>query len=304
MRLARRLRQAGVASPEAEAWTMLERASGADRLCWLTDPGRTLDPAAQRRLEAWTAGRAAGVPLQQLLGAVWFYELDLAAGPEALVPRVETEVLVALALASLRGRTAPRVLDVGTGSGAIAVALAHARPDATVHASDVDAAALALAATNARRHAPGVTLHHADLLHHAELRTLLPTLDLLVANLPYLPDGDADRLPADVRRDPPLALFGGPDGLDPFRRLWAQATEGPPNARLAAGAHAWFELDPRNVDAAEAWVNDRAQGARPSGVHADLTGRRRFLHLGSAGGPAGRDDAAAPSPPTAAPPRS
>lgn len=255
---------------------MLERVSGADRLAWLTDPELTLDDRQRARLDGWLARRAAGEPLQHLLGAAPFWGLELDAGPDALVPRPETERLVELALGSLAGRDAPVVIDVGTGSGAIAVAIAVARPDAEVWASDVDPAALALAARNVRAHAPAVRLVEADLLDAPELRAALPRLDLLIANLPYLPDGDAERIPPEVRRDPPRALYGGPDGLDPFRRLWRQL-----EGALPSGAEAWFELDPRNVAAAAQALRDgRHAPGRATRIVADLAGRDRFLHVG------------------------
>jgi release factor glutamine methyltransferase len=258
---------------------MLERVSGADRLAWLTDPDLALDGEQRARLDAWVAGRAAGEPLQHLLGVAPFWGLELDAGPDALVPRPETERLVELALGSLQGRDAPVVLDVGTGGGAIAVAIAVARPDAEVIASDVDPAALALAARNVRAHAPAVRLVEADLLDAPELRSALPRLDLLIANLPYLPDGDAARIPPEVRRDPPRALFGGPDGLDPFRRLWRQL-----GGALPPGAEAWFELDPRNVAAAAAELRHAGLvRGRSTRVAEDLAGRERFLHVGRRG---------------------
>ena len=268
-----------MARPDAEAWAMLERVSGAGRLAWLTEPGLTLDDEQRARLDRWLVRRAAGEPLQHLLGVAPFWGLELDAGPGALVPRPETERLVELALGSLTGRDAPVVLDVGTGSGAIAVAIAVARPDAEVWASDVDPAALALAARNVRAHAPAVRLVEADLLDAPELRALLPRLDLPIANLPYLPDVDAARIPPEVRRDPPRALFGGPDGLGPFRRLWRQL-----RGALPAGAEAWFELDPRNVAvAARELRGEEPLADRAIDVLEDLAGRERFLHVGRRG---------------------
>lgn len=269
--LVRRLAVAGVASPEAEAWAMLERLTGRDRLSLLTGGPIALGAAEEARLGAWLAGRAAGRPLQHLLGVASFHGVELEAGPAALVPRPETERLVELVLGDLRGVAAPVVLDVGTGSGAIAVAIARERPDAEVWGSDLDPRALELAERNARRHAPGVRMVASDLLASAELRPLLPRLDLLVANPPYLPDADAAKLPREVRHDPPGALFGGPDGLAPFRRLLRQA-----RVHLPPAAPAWLELDPRTVHAARDEAAAEGFSAR---VHDDLTRRPRFLEL-------------------------
>ena len=256
---------------------MLEHVAGTDRLSWLTE-APTLTDAQHARLDAWIAGRADGRPLQHLLGVAPFWGLELEAGPDALVPRPETERLVELALASIAGIAAPRVLDLGTGSGAIAIAIAREVPDARVWAADVDAAALAVAERNVGTHAPQVRLYRSDLLEAPEVRSLLPRLDLLVANLPYLPDADADTLPREVRREPYRALFGGPDGLDPFRRAWRRSRE-----ELPVTAEAWFELDPRNVAVAAAEVRaDPAATERRVEVEADLTGRARFLRIGRA----------------------
>ena len=258
---------------------MLERVAGVGRLSWLTD-APTLTHAQHARLDAWIAGRADGRPLQHLLGIAPFWGLELEAGPDALIPRPETERLVELALASMTGIAAPRVLDLGTGSGAIAIAIARERPDAQVWATDVDAAALAVAERNVRTLAPQVRLRRSDLLEAPEVSSLLPRLDLLVANPPYLPDADAATLPREVRREPPRALFGGPDGLDPFRRTWRRLRTG-----LPATAEAWFELDPRNVAVAATEVRaDPAAAGRPIEVEADLVGRTRFLRIGRAAG--------------------
>ena len=196
------------------------------------------------------------------------------------MPRPETERLVELALDDLAGLVSPTVLDLGTGSGAIAVAIARERPDAEVWAADVADDALALAERNVRALAPTVRLIRSDLFAAPELRELLPRLDLLTANLPYLPDADAAALPPEVRRDPPGALFGGVDGLDPFRRAWGQMA-----GALTGDAVAWFELDPRNVGvAADALRADAAAAGREVRVADDLAGRARFLRVGSRAG--------------------
>lgn len=260
---------------------MLEQATGRGRLDLLTDRERPVDRSTRARVLDWARARASGVPLQHLLEVAAFWGIDLEAGPEALVPRPETERLVELALGRLVGTTAPVVLDLGTGSGAIAVAIARERPDAEVWASEVDPRAAQLARRNLARFAPAVRLVHADLFRDEALRELVPRLDALVANLPYLPEADADALPPEVQRDPPGALFAGDDGLALFRRAWSEA-----EALLGDTADAWFELDPRNVHDAAAWIEQR-EGAsgRSVEVHADLAGRQRFLHVG------GRTDA-------------
>lgn len=255
---------------------MLEQATGRRRLELLTEPDTLVDRSTRARVLDWTRERTTGVPLQHLVGVAAFWGLDLEAGPQALVPRPETERLVELALERLAGRAAPVVLDLGSGSGAIAIAIARERPDAEVWASEVDAEAAELASRNLARFAPAVRLVHADLFRDETLRDLLPRLDALVANLPYLPDADADALPPEVRHEPPGALFAGDDGLALFRRAWSEA-----ETLLGDGADAWFELDPRNLSDAAAWIA-RRDGASGRSVerHDDLAGRPRFLHIG------------------------
>ena len=258
---------------------MLERATGRDRLALVSEPDVPVARAARAEILGWIEGRRAGVPLQHLLGVAPFWGLELEAGPHALVPRPETERLVELALAGLAGASAPVVLDLGTGSGAIAVAIQRERPDAEVWASEVDADAVQLARRNLARFAPSVRLVQADLFRDATLRGLLPRLDAWIANLPYLPAADAAALSPEVQHDPPAALFAGEDGLALLRRAWGEAEDD-----LADRANAWFELDPRNVEAAADWIGRRENAAgRPVAIHEDLVGRPRFLQVGARG---------------------
>lgn len=163
--------------------------------------------------------RARREPLQYILGRTEFWSLSFRVGPAVLVPRPDTEVLVEEALA--RVATEARILDVGTGSGAIAVALAHELADARVTAVDISAEALAVAAQNARDNglAERIAFIRADL--HA-----LPEgqYDLVVANPPYIAEGEFAGLMPEVRDyEPQLALAGGADGLDAYRALARQA---------------------------------------------------------------------------------
>ena len=202
--------------------------------------------------------------MQHLLGSVDWGGVTLHVSPAALIPRPETEVLLQLALDALSGLSAPAVLDVGTGSGALALGLAAARPDARVSASDVSAGALALARKNADANGLAVNFLHADLLEGVSGR-----YDLIVSNPPYLPESDRQEAQPEVRHDPDLALYSGPDGLSLARRLVAQAP-----GHLTPGGQLILELDPRNVDVL-------AGEMRPAGwaaeVEVDLAGRRRFL---------------------------
>ena len=158
------------------------------------------------------ARRVAGEPVAYLVGEKEFHGLGLQVDARVLVPRPDTETLVEWALQCLQGRTAPTVLDLGTGSGAIALAIGHARPDARVAAVDRSAAALAVARANAQRLGLAVRFAEADWLEGADA-----DLDLVVSNPPYVAAGDPHL--AALRHEPLGALVSGADGLDDIRRI-------------------------------------------------------------------------------------
>ena len=161
--------------------------------------------------------RAEGRPLQHLLGTVEFLGQTFACDARALIPRPETEQLVEFVLA---GGDFERALDVGTGCGVIAISLALKRRQADVTGCDISPEALALAGENATRHglAGRVRFIESDLL-----ASISGPVEVIVANLPYIPGGDIGGLSREVRHDPALALDGGADGLDLIRRLVAGA---------------------------------------------------------------------------------
>ncbi len=197
---------------------------------WLIIHGDdALPPEAADALDALFARRLAGEPVAYLTGRKPFYGLDLQIDARVLDPRPDTETLVDWALEQLAGHAAPRVLDLGTGSGAIALALAHAAPQASVLAVDQSEDALAVARANAKSLNLPVRFLQSDWFSNVE-----GVFDLIVSNPPYIAEGDP-HLPA-LRHEPLAALVSGPDGLRDLRTI---ATGAP--AHLAAGA--WLLLE-------------------------------------------------------------
>ena len=261
--LTRRLRAAGVPSPEVDARELLAQVTGLGHSGLLIS-GRALTSQEWAGLEALVRRRVAREPLQHLLGEVEWGGVRLQVGPGALVPRPETEWLLHLALGGLRGLPSPRVLDVGTGTGALALGLKAARPDATVSATDLSPEALIWARENAQLNGLEIRLVEGDLL-----AGLSGPFELIVSNPPYLPESDRGLAQPEVRFDPDLALYAGPDGLDVARRLVDGAT-----GALAPGGRVLLELDPRNVGVLAGELSARGW---QTVIHPDLTGRARFL---------------------------
>jgi release factor glutamine methyltransferase len=184
---------------------------------------QVLSPAQVDAYREHVRQRVRGAPLQYITGKAGFRNLTLGVDPAVLIPRPETEILVEAALEHLKGLEAPQALDLGCGSGAIALALAQECPGARVVASDISPAALALARRNARQLGleERVAFCCGDLL--APLRPA-GQFGLIACNPPYVPRGDLEGLEPQVRdHEPRLALDGGEDGLDFYRRLAGQA---------------------------------------------------------------------------------
>jgi release factor glutamine methyltransferase len=202
-----------------DAQLLLGHALGRPR-AWLLAHGDDVVPAdAAARFDAGLARRAAGEPVAYLLGTREFRGLDFAVDARVLVPRPDTEVLVAWALDCIDAWPSRpvRVADLGTGSGAIAVSLAHARPEAVLTAVDVDPGALAVAAANAARHGAAVRFQSGSWWGALGGERF----DVVVSNPPYIAAGDA-HLPA-LRYEPARALVSGEDGLDALREIVAGA---------------------------------------------------------------------------------
>jgi len=209
-----------VPSPRLTVELMLAEILQKTRMQLYLDYGKTIDEPALDRLRPLVKRRAEGEPLEYLLGATTFAGHRVEIGPDALIPRPETEILLQAVVELIDPAGLP-VLDVGTGSGILALALARKFPQLEIIATDISPAALALARRNTKdcgniRHAK------SDLM---EDPSLPERLQMIVANLPYIPTGQIDGLMREVRHEPRLALDGGPDGLDLIRRLIAQSAK-------------------------------------------------------------------------------
>jgi release factor glutamine methyltransferase len=256
-------------TPRLDAEVLLAFAVGRGRGSLLAHPERAIDGAAAARFTALLGRRARGEPLAYLTGEREFFSLPLAVSPEVLIPRAETELVVELALAAIGGSAEPAVLDVGTGSGAIALAVKQARPDARVTATDRSAAALDVARRNAAALRLDVTFVESTWFAALGGRKF----DVIASNPPYVRSADIE---GSLAFEPRLALDGGYDGLDAYRVLLEDAGK-----YLAAGGAVLLEHGAEQRSDLVALAT-RA-GWRAAGVHDDLAGRPRVLHLVRAG---------------------
>lgn len=279
------LQQSGSPTPRLDAELLLGHALGADRAGLLAASGAPLSDGRRAATAAMLERRARGEPVAYIRGIKEFFGIALAVDARALIPRPETETLVELALDWLRvaltarPRDGTQLLcwDVGTGSGAIVVALAaecrrHGYlADVRLRASDISPDALGLAIENAVAH--GV----ADVIEFAQLDLTgepgAQSADLVLANLPYVPSASVPELPVAAHFEPPLALDGGPDGLDVIRRLLSQL----PSA-VAPGGSALLEIGSDQVTSLRAAVTSALPGWSLT-VHDDLGGAPRVAEL-------------------------
>lgn len=224
--LAERFDRAGIASPLADAELVVGHVAGWTRgeVATKTFMGVELDEALARKINVIATRRESREPLQHITGESPFRHLVLAVGPGVLIPRPETELVAEWAIDALRQVPSPRprAVDLGTGTGALALALATEVPNAEVFAVELSTAAAEWAERNIARYGDGrVTLVIGDAAN--ALPELDGTIDVVVANPPYIPDSDK---PADIEvlgYDPEIALFGGEDGLRDIRTFIARA---------------------------------------------------------------------------------
>lgn len=251
---------------QAEAGVLLAHALGVDHGWLFAHAGDALAPDAAARFEALLAARIAGTPVAHLTGRRGFWTFDLAVSPDTLIPRPETERLVELALARLPTDRPLRVLDLGTGTGAIALALAAERPAARVVAVERSPGAAAVARGNAAALglAARVSVREGDWFDPVAGERF----DLIASNPPYIEDDDPHLSRGDLRFEPRTALAAGADGLDDLRLI---ANAAP--ARLAPGGWLLLEHGWRQGEAVRTLL--RAAGFTDVGTDVDLEGRDR-----------------------------
>jgi release factor glutamine methyltransferase len=273
------LENVGVENARQDAEWLLASVLELERFRLYLDPGRELSRTEALRYRSLVDRRATRVPLQHLLGFEEFHGVRVAVSPDVLIPRPETEGLVQWATEILRDERAPVIADVGTGSGAIACALAWSVPTLRVLAIDSSLPALAVAARNVRTLglSGSVKLLAGDLLE--PLRPC--SLDLVVANPPYLPSAVVASLPPEVSRfEPRLALDGGPDGMAVLRRIIAATP-----SVLRPGGCLMMEIGEEQAGSLASLL--AAEGFTGIDARRDLTGRERYIAGRWANGPVG-----------------
>lgn len=211
-----RLTESGCPDPEIDARWMAEDALGMSRSDLLFEGDRELADADRARLDEMLSRRAAGEPVQYLLGRADFMGLTFRVTPAVLIPRQDTETLAEAALIDLRNRPGqPAVLDLCTGSGCIGLSLGSLAPSAQITLTDFSREALDIARENARALGVKAELRQGDLFDAVGRKRF----DVIASNPPYIPAGELETLQREVRFEPTLALDGGDDGLDFYRRI-------------------------------------------------------------------------------------
>lgn len=267
----RRLLEANTESAEADARLLLCHVAAFDAAKLISFDGDEADPTAIAAYDRLISRRILGEPVSRIIGEKEFWSLRFALGSETLVPRPETETIVEAALAGIRDKQrALRILDLGTGTGAILAALLSELPSATGIAVDKSEAALRIARGNLRNLSLGSRVSY---LCGDWAGAIEGTFDLIVSNPPYIAAGELALLSPEVRdHDPRLALEGGADGLDAYRAIVNQLY-----GRLAAGGKAVLELGQGQEAAVSALVRATGKLEVAGPARKDLAGIPRAL---------------------------
>ena len=234
------LTESGCPDPAIDARWMAESALGMTRIDLKFEGDRALSPEALEKLNDMLRRRAAGEPVQYILNRADFMGLQFYVDARVLIPRQDTETLVEAALIGLRGAQSPAALDLCTGSGCVGLSLKSLVPDAEMTLADLSRDALEVACINAERMGADVKLRQGDLFRAVGRARY----DVIACNPPYIPRGDLPGLQREVRREPAMALDGGADGLDFYRRI----ADGAP-AHLNAGGTICLEVGAGQADA-------------------------------------------------------
>jgi release factor glutamine methyltransferase len=261
----------GSDSPRLDAEVLLAHVRGCPRIMLYTAFDTVVPDAERGRFRELVKRRGEGEPVAYLVGSREFFSLPFAVTKDVLIPRPETEGLVVRTIDLGKPSAAPRIVDVGTGSGAVAVAVARHLPKASLAATDVSPAALAVAKANAERHgvADRIAFVEGDLL--ADPRLAGPW-DVIVSNPPYVREDEFSALPRDVRdHEPRAALVAGPTGVEIVARLADQAAE-----RLVPGGWLLVEIGPATAAAAEAAIA-AVPGLEPRPTLKDMAGLPRVV---------------------------
>jgi release factor glutamine methyltransferase len=228
---AAQLEAAEIPSARWDAERLVAHGLKKSRLELYTHPESGVDEKTQELLSGLVARRLKRQPLQYLIGSQEFWGLSFKVTPHVLIPRPESELLVEAAVTLCKTRamkTPPVVADIGTGSGCLTVALAKEIPEAVVYATDVSAQALSIAEENTKAHdlCGRIRFLEGDLWGPLKQEGLTGRIDLLVSNLPYISRASIAQLQSEIREyEPRIALDGGTDGLDLYRRLLAGARD-------------------------------------------------------------------------------
>ena len=267
------LSRAGIPDARREAGSLLQHVIDRDRTFIITHAEDLITPAAQESFRQCVARRAEGEPLQYITGRQAFFGLDFEVTKDVLIPRPETELIVEMALPLIFNAAAPRICDVGTGSGCIAVALLHENQRATAVAIDLSIKAIQIARRNAVRHSVAVRTSFMVADCFSSLGTGKPIFDLVVSNPPYVAQSALDDLQKEVRdHEPKLALTAGVDGLSIIRRLLIDSGE-----FVKPGGHLLMEIGFDQGETVERLI-DRSSW-KFLDIRKDLQGIPRILSL-------------------------
>ena len=257
------LAQAGVPDPAVDAAFLLSHVTGTPHLLLRAAGWRELTQSQLADYRALIDRRCQREPLQYILGTAQFMGVTLRAQPGALIPRNDTETLCEQALARMQGRE--RVLDLCTGTGALAIAIALRFSGAQVTAADISADALAVARQNIADTGARVTLRQGDLF----AAVAGERFDIIVSNPPYITAEEMADLQPEVRREPALALYGGLDGLDFYRRIAREAPD-----YLSPGGWLLLEIGSAQAEAVSALLAERFEALA---VYPDMQGLPRAV---------------------------